>query len=127
MSWYCPECLKSIPESSRRCSYCGLDFDKEMVGLASMKRISSYIELGILNIEVSCPSCDGTGRGFCPICGNRIYVGGTSQAPTGGKCEACDGWGYDRNSSCSVCSGSGRMTAQRARQTSQRVPRQKYF
>ena len=126
MSWYCPECLNSIPENSRRCSHCGLDFGKHMVFLANMIRISQYFDEGFLNIEMACPNCMGIGRGFCRLCGNRVYIGGTAQAPTGGKCGACDGWGYDSNSDCLVCGGSGKMTVSRARWTRQHVPRQKY-
>lgn len=59
----------------------------------------------------SCPRCNGTGQGLCPVCLNYRPRGTNSVMPDGKggtiRCTNCDGWGYDFGSKCSLCQGTG--------------------
>lgn len=130
--WYCPNCLKDIPAESKGCPHCGLKFGLDSdyyVSLGTMISIARTLELGWLDHEVSCPMCEGTGRAFCPSCGNANYAGGTSVRRDvwdvyGGwrKCTTCDGWGYGHGS-CKSCDGKGKLPARVARRTKHHIPK----
>jgi len=126
--WYCPNCLQDIPANSSRCSHCGLDFSDNggyFVYLGIMTRVADYLERGMADSEVPCPVCKGTGKAFCPTCGNKYYFGGTSvvrdQRGRWSKCTTCDGWGYDSSKPCHTCNGKGGIPARVARRTRQHI------